>query len=110
VSAEERVVVVVREVGAGAALVFVAEFIGAALSAGSITDALLVGLASGMAATLADDWMSRAFVGALAAATLAAFTSYRLGSPAWSYTPIIGLAVMVGAGYRTLRRLEAAGD
>ncbi|MEU4244659.1 hypothetical protein [Actinoplanes sp. NPDC026619] len=104
---EERRVVIGREVAAGVVLIVVAEFLGAALSTGHAGDALLVAVACGLAAALATDWVSWVCVGVLAAVILVAFASYRFGTSSWPYTPIIGFAVMTGAGFRTLRRLES---
>ncbi len=106
-SVEERRVVVMREVGLGAGLVVVAGLADAAFSGTVAVAVLLMAVACGLTAALASDWASRVAVGAFAVVVFVAFASDRFGDPSWSYTPLIGFGVMLGAGYRRLRQLEA---
>ncbi|SCG44809.1 hypothetical protein [Micromonospora inositola] len=102
-------------VAAGAVLVVAATLLAAAVfpAPDLAGRALLVAVAVGAYAAGVADLRTVGAVAALAVATFVGFLAHRFGEltgggDAWSYTPVIVLAVVLGAGYRRLRSVASA--
>ncbi|WP_123827049.1 hypothetical protein [Micromonospora globispora] len=77
--------------------------------------ALLVAVVVGAYAAVVADLRAVAAVAALAAATFVGFLAHHYGDltgagNAWSYVVLIGLAAVLGTGYRYLRSINADDD
>ncbi|MFD0522199.1 hypothetical protein [Paractinoplanes durhamensis] len=107
---EERDSTAAFEFAAGAAAVIAAAFIAAAAFgwAEPAARVLTMAVAAGLVAAVLTDWRARAAVAALAALIFVGFLAHRFGQlsgdPApWRYTPVIGLAALLGGSRGWLR-------
>lgn len=100
---EERRAVVLRETVAGITLVTVCGFAAMVLVVDPAGRALIVAAGCGVCAARCTDWLSRTGIGMLAVLIYVMLVAHQPGLPAaWPYTPVIGFASLLGAGYRGL--------
>ena len=100
---EDRRIIVLRELLAGAALITVCGLAATVLFVDPAGRAVTVAAGCTLSAAWSTDWLARAAVSFLTVLIYVMFVARDQGMPApWPYTPIIGLATMLGAGYRRL--------
>jgi hypothetical protein len=97
------------ELVAGTAAVIVSGFVAAALFPGAepAGRVVVMAVAVGLFAALTTDWRAGAGVAVIAALVFVGFLTHKYavltGDPTpWSFTPLIGLAALLGRGYHRL--------
>jgi len=107
---EDRRVVVLRELFAGAALITVCGLAATVLFVDPAGRAVTVAAGCTLSAAWSTNWLARAAVSALSVLIYVMFVARYAGMPtSWPYTPVIGLATMLGAGYRCLAQTGHGG-
>jgi len=100
---EERHVVLVREIVAGPSLVTACGFASPVLFPTPAGRVVIVAVGRTVCAAWCTEWLARTSIAAPAALIYVLFVAHQPSLPAaWPYTPVIGFATMLGAGYRRL--------
>jgi hypothetical protein len=104
VDIDDRTMTVIRELVAGSSTVVCTAF--AALVVfphGSPAEhVLIMATAVGSLAAVVSDWRARTAIAALSVPAYLWVSPSAWGVPPWQFTPLIAVAVMLGAGYRCL--------